>query len=247
MKAGLIALGLALALAGCGESGGGNGNGATGASAKAPVPAPNGGDWSQTVSETPEGGYRMGNPNAPVKLIEFASISCGGCAAFAESATEPLVEQYVKSGNVSWEYRPFMVFPTDPGVFMLLRCRGAGPFFQLSDQLYADQRNWLGRVQTLPAAEISRIQALPPAQQSSALVRATGLDAFFRQRGMPAAQVDQCLANSADLTRLVEITSNAQREFDVSGTPTFAINGEVVPSANSWATLEPALQAALGG
>ena len=246
MKAGLIALGFALALAGCGDAGGGNVTGGD-TVAKAPIPAPNGGDWSQTVAETPEGGYRMGNPDAPVKLIEFASISCGSCAAFANSATEPLVERYVKSGNVSWEYRPFMIFPTDPGVFMLLRCRGAGPFFQLSEQLYADQSNWLGRVQTLAPEEIARLQALPPAQQSGALIRATGLDAFFRQRGMPAAQVDQCLANQADLTRLAEITSSAQREYNVSGTPTFAINGETVSNANNWATLEPALQAALGG
>lgn len=245
MKAGLIALGLALALSGCGDGGNGNATGGN-AAAKAPISAPNGGDWSQTVSETPEGGYRMGNPDAPVKLIEFASISCGGCAAFHENAAEPLVERYVKSGNVSWEYRPFMIFPTDPGVFMLLRCRGAGPFFQLSEQLYADQSNWLGRVQTLPPADIARIQALPPAQQSAALIQATELDRFFRQRGMPEAQVNQCLSNQADLTRLAEITSNAQREYNVSGTPTFAINGETVPNAGNWATLEPALRAALG-
>jgi protein-disulfide isomerase len=245
MKAGLVALAAALLLAGCGESGNSSATGGTGAT-KAAIPAPNGGDWSQTVAETPEGGYRMGNPNAPVKLIEFASISCGSCANFAKAATQPLVETYVKSGNVSWEYRPFMIFPTDPGVFMLLRCRGAGPFFQLSEQLYADQTNWLGRVQQLSQAQITQLQALPPAQQTAGLVQATEIDRFFRQRGMPEGQINQCLSNQAELTRLAEITSQAQREFQVSGTPTFVINNEVVPNANDWRTLEPALKAALG-
>jgi protein-disulfide isomerase len=247
MKAGFVALAAAtLVLAGCGESGGGNATG-SGGPAKAPIPAPNGGDWSQTVAPTPEGGFRMGNPDAPVKLIEFASISCGHCAEFAEAATQPLVENYVKTGNVSWEYRPYMIFPTDPGIFMLLRCRGAGPFFQLTEQLYATQRDWLGRIQQLPQADVARIQALPPAQQTAALVQATGVDAFFRQRGMPEAQVNQCLANGGDLQQLAQITSQAQQEYNVTGTPTFAINGEVVPNTGDWRTLEPALKAAVGG
>jgi protein-disulfide isomerase len=246
MKAAYLAIAAALIVAGCGDGGNGSAAGAGGAAPKA-VPAPNGGDWSQTVTETPEGGFRMGNPNAPVKLIEFASISCGTCAAFSQQGTQPLVDKYVKTGNVSWEYRPFMIFPTDPGVFMLLRCRGAGPFFQLTEQLYTEQRNWLGAVQQLPQAEIARLQSLPPAQQSGALVQATGLDRFFRQRGMPEAQISQCLANGQDLQRLVEITSKAQSEYQISGTPTFVINNEVVPNTVSWQQLEPAIQSALGG
>lgn len=245
MKAGLVALGLALALAGCGEGGGNTAAGGGGA-APAAIPAPNGGDWSQTVAETPEGGFRMGNPNAPVKLIEYASISCGACAAFSETGTEALVERYVKTGNVSWEYRPFMIFPTDPGIFMLLRCRGAGPFFQLTEQLYQNQSEWLGQVQQLPQDAVARIQSMPPAQQSAALVQATGLDRFFRQRGMPEAQVNQCLSNQQELQRLAQITSQAQSEFNVSGTPTFIINGETVPNATTWQALEPAIQEALG-
>ena len=247
MKAGFVALSVALLLAGCGDAGSGNATGG-GAPTKAPIPAPNGGDWSQTVSETPEGGYRMGNPNATVKLVEFASISCGHCAEFSEAGSRPLVENYVKTGNVSWEYRPFMIFPTDPGIFMLLRCRGAGPFFQLSEQLYADQRNWLGRVQQLPQSQIAQLESMSPAQRAGALVQAAGLDGFFRQRGMPAAQVEQCLANQAELTRLTDITSQGAQQYQVTGTPTFTVNGETVNARQPyWPDVENALKAALGG
>ena len=56
------------------------------------VPAPNGGDWSTIVSATPEGGFVMGNPNAPVKLVEFGSMTCPHCAEFDEAAMKPLTD-----------------------------------------------------------------------------------------------------------------------------------------------------------
>src|SRR6185503_10794012 len=79
---------LALALAGCGGSGGNSSNlsSATGATS-APLPqiaAPNNGDWTETVTLTERGGFLMGNPNAPVKLLEYASITCPHCAEFSE-------------------------------------------------------------------------------------------------------------------------------------------------------------------
>src|ERR687892_1780859 len=114
---GAMALAASLALAGCG--GGDQANNAATANTAAPltqIPAPNNGDWTQVVSQTPEGGYRMGNPDAPVKLVEYASITCHVCQQFAEAGTERLENVYVSSGQVSWEYRPFMIFPTDPGV-----------------------------------------------------------------------------------------------------------------------------------
>ena len=50
-----------------------------------PIAAPNNGDWSEMVSETPEGGFVMGNPNAPVKLVEYGSMTCPHCAEFQEA------------------------------------------------------------------------------------------------------------------------------------------------------------------
>src|SRR5919112_206229 len=83
-------------------------------------------DWTRIVVATPQGVFRMGNPAATVRLVEYGSITCPHCAAFEAEGGATLRNQYVRSGRVSWEYRPFMLFPTDPGVFMLLRCQGAG-------------------------------------------------------------------------------------------------------------------------
>jgi protein-disulfide isomerase len=232
---------LALFLAGCGDQSGGN------ASSSAPIKqiaAPEGG-WTEQVVETAEGGFRMGNPNAPVKLIEYGSLSCPHCAEFSEQGSPPLRENYVKSGQVSWEFRPYILFPTDPGVTLLLRCQGAAPFFQLADQLYADQRNWMTKIQTGAQGMESQLQSLPPEQVAAAFVRLGGLDEFFRLRGMPQSRIESCLANGQAIRDLVASTQRATQEDGVTGTPAFLINGKLVPNAASWAALEPSLRAAI--
>lgn len=237
---------VALLLAGCGDkTGSDNGSAASGGPA-ASVAAPNGGDWTQVFAETPEGGFVMGNPNAPVKLLEYASLTCPHCAQFSAEATAPLEEKYIKSGRVSWEYRPFMIFPTDPGAFLLARCQGPAPFFLLTDQLYADQEKWIGKLQQLPQEQLAQIQGLQPQPRISALVKAAGLDEFFRLRGLPEAKVASCLSDQKALDRLSEITGRGQSEFGVTGTPSFFINGTKIESGGTWTELEPELKKALG-
>lgn len=243
------ALGLALALGGCGESEGDLNQAA--AQQNAPLPniaAPNGGDWTQMAAETPEGGFRLGNPDAPVKLVEYASISCGACAAFAEQGSEPLRERFVRSGQVSWEYRPYVIFPTDPGIFMLLRCQGAQAFFSQTDQLYATQRTWLAQAQQ----QAEQVQSVPPQQRVAAFVQAAGVDQFFRQRGMPAGRVQSCLADQNALQQVLTTSQRYAEEDDVTGTPTFFINGRQLENVGDWRhpdpsrSLEARLRAAVG-
>src|SRR5918998_2689468 len=64
-----------------------------------PVKPPPGGDWAQVVSQTPAGGFVMGNPNARVKLIEFGSMTCPHCREFDEAGVQPLIDKYVKTGH----------------------------------------------------------------------------------------------------------------------------------------------------
>jgi protein-disulfide isomerase len=237
---------LALALAGCGDNA--DTNAAAGANSYAPleqIAAPNGGDWTQIVSETPEGGFRMGNPDAPVKLVEYGSVSCGHCAEFAEKATDKLKNEYVKSGQVSWEFRPFLLFPTDPGMSALLRCQSPSAAFRLVDQIYAEQDSWMSQFRAIPEADLQRLQQLPPQQQAIEFAKAGKIDQFFRQRGVPQAKINACLADPASLQKLSEINSTAVTQHGISGTPTFLINGNVVPNTSAWEQLEPAIREAL--
>jgi protein-disulfide isomerase len=204
------------------------------------APAPT--DWTRTVVATPQGGYRMGNPNARVKLVEYGSISCPHCALFAAQGGAPLRETYVKSGRVSWEYRPFLIFPTDPGLFLLLRCQGPARFFATSDRLYADQRSWIGKLQSLPEQRLRQIEAMGAGDRIAALVAETGATGYFPALG--AARVRACLADGRNLNALLAMTERAGKE-GVSGTPAFFVNGKLT-GALDWAGLEPHLKSAGG-
>jgi protein-disulfide isomerase len=238
------ALGLALVLAGCGgESAGGGGR----SEAVAAVPAPNGGDWSQTVSPTPQGGFLMGNPNAEVKVVEFASLTCSHCAQFAREGFPELVDQYVKTGQVSFEMRNFVRDPADLGAALLSRCSGPAPYFQLSEQLFAAQPDWLGKLQSMPPALQQQLQTAQPSQAVGILADQAGLVQFMRVRGVPAEKAQACLADEAELQKLVNMTSTSARDYNVTGTPTFLINNKVVEGVADWASLQPRLKAAVGG
>src|SRR6185436_6210996 len=90
-----------VAVAGCNSN---EGNAATGGAAAVKVSPPKNGDWSTIVTETPAGGFLMGNPNAKVQLIEYGSLTCPHCREFDETGVTPLIEGYVKTGKVGYEF-----------------------------------------------------------------------------------------------------------------------------------------------
>lgn len=241
-------LALALLLAGCG--GGDEDNNAATATAESGAPiakiaAPNGGDWTETVSATPDGGFIMGNPNAPVKLVEFASMTCSHCADFAERGMPTLTEKYVKAGQVSLEIRNFVRDSADLAASLLARCGGPTPYFKLTDQIFAAQEDWIGKLQAMTEADQQRLQSLPPGQATAVLGEKAGLIDFVRLRGIPAEKATACLADQAALQKLVDMNNAAQRQYQIAGTPSFLINGTLVPNTADWASLEPKIQEAL--
>lgn len=197
-------------------------------------------NYAEQVVQTPEGGTRMGNPNARVKLVEYLSLTCPVCARFSNDASEALRDRYVASGDVSYEIRHLVLNGLDASAVLLARCGGPGPFFPIVEQLYATQPEWIGRV--TPAVQES-IAAAPPARQFATLAQAAGLDSFVRMRGVPAGRANQCLSDPAAAQRLVDGNQAAARQ-GATGTPTFFINGEKA-NAITWAQLEPLIQAEL--
>ena len=251
MKAftGTAALTLALLLAGCGGESGGNSQTAASKNA-APtetVAAPNGGDWTQTVTQTPEGGMLMGNPEAPVKVIEYASFTCPACAKFSETGTPPLVDKYVKTGRVSLEFRHLVRDPADLAASLIARCGGPTPFFKLTEQLFASQSQWLGGLQTaLTPADQQAMQTMAPAQVVTTIGEKAGLIQFARMRGIPEEKARTCLADQQATERLVAMTNEGAQKYKVAGTPSFIINGELSDAGAEWEKLEPQILKALG-
>lgn len=208
----------------------------------APVPAPNGGDWSTIVKATPEGGYLMGNPNAKVKLVEFGSMTCSHCAEFEENGAKSLVENYVKKGLVSWEFRNFIRDPYDMTASLVARCGGEGSFFGLTRNLFAGQAEWMGKLQAADPARLQALSTQPPAQQFPAVADLAGLKSFAAMRGVPRAKLDQCLADQAAIDKLVQITADATSQYNIPGTPSFLINGTLAADSSNWTALEPKIK-----
>ena len=228
------------------------GNGTT-AAASGPVeavPAPNGGDWSTIVAATPEGGFVMGNPNAAVKLVEFGSMTCPHCREFDEAAMKPLTEQYVRSGRVSFEFRNFVRDGYDMAASVVARCGGPSSFFGLTRQLYADQPEWIAKIQAADPAQMQAIAALAPAQQLAEVAKIAGFPQWAAMRGLPIAKTNVCLADPDVATKLVQMQTDAVAAYDLPGTPSFLLNGKLVEiksGSTPWSQVETALKAALGG
>lgn len=245
-----IALAVAgLSTAACNaEKGGDKGTAASGP--VKPVDPPANGDWSTVVSQTAEGGFVMGNPNAAVKIVEFGSMTCPHCAEFDEEAMKPLVDNYVKSGRVSLEFRNFVRDPFDLAASLVARCGGTSSFFGLTRGLYSDQRNWMAKIQAADPAVMQQVQALPPQQQFGELAKVAGFQDWAAMRGLPAEKSAACLANQSEVDRLVQMQNDAVSSYDIPGTPSFLLNGELVPiepGSTPWQQLEAKIKSALGG
>lgn len=238
---GLAAAALLFTLSACGDKEGGNASGS--AAPVAAVPAPAGTSWAETVAATPEGGFVMGNPNAAVKVIEFASYTCSHCRDFAVQSAEPLRE-LVNSGKVSFELRNFVRDPLDMTMALLARCGGKDPFFALSEQFFVNQDEMFKRAQALGDAGYQAAVNAPPQQRFVSLANGTGLLEFAMQRGVAQDQARQCLANTAEAEKLAKSVETATREFNISGTPTLVINGTVAENVATWTDLRAKLRAA---
>lgn len=234
-----------LLLAGCGGSGG-DANSTAPAAPVAAVAPPAGKQWTDVVSQTADG-YRMGNPDAAIKLVEYGSRLCPVCGNFGRTGQEPLENNYVKTGKVSYEFREFLVHgaPDMPGA-LLGRCAGPGPFFPLLEAMFQDQDKMepkLADQQATSALQQSLVNA-PPAKVATAWAEYLGYIDFVKQRGIPETQARACLNDSKDLDEITKGMQDASQNKGVNGTPTFFLNGQKLDDVATWPQLEPHLKAA---
>ncbi len=238
-------LGLALPMmliAGCGSSTDA-GNGGAPAKPVATTAAPAGKSWTETVSATPEGGIRMGNPDAPIKLIEYGSRTCPVCGEFGRTGTQPLEKNYVATGKVSWEFREYLVHgQPDMPASLLGKCVPNEVFFPILEQMYINQGPIEDKMGS-PAGQalFQRMQGAPPQQAVAAWADYLGYVDFFKQHGLPEDKARACLADMKALDKILE-GMRAGDAKGVTGTPSFFVNGEQA-NAISWPQLEAVLKA----
>lgn len=236
-----LAAPLALALAGCGDSAPVDGEVAESA-AIAAIPAPAGQSWGDTATVSQYDGFILGNPDAPVKLVGYASFTCGHCADFSGTAAEILRDKYVASGVVSYEIRNQIHDPFDLVMARLARCGQPESFHPLAEQVWSNLDSVIERAQSNTQA-LEAAMALPENQRFVAFGEASGLLDFFAARGISKDQARSCLADSASVQAIAERSDKQSKELNVTGTPTFFVNGSNVGSLG-WPELEAMLQRA---
>ena len=180
-------------------------------------------DWSKRVALTPEGGFLMGNPAAKVKLVEYGSLTCPTCARFTNTAKAALAAR-VRTGKVNYEFRNLVLNGIDVTATLVARCGGTTRFFPLTEQFYATQPVWVGKITGLPAAQQQQLAALADGQRLVRLAQVGGLTQMAAQGGLTPARTNACLADPAALKRVVQMAEAAEAR-GVHGTPTFFING----------------------
>jgi protein-disulfide isomerase len=149
----------------------------------------------------------LGNPDAAVEVIEYASFTCPHCAAFHANQFQELKANYIDTGLIKFVYREIYFDRFGLWASMVARCGGEMRFFGISDMLYDQQREWIagGQDPALIAGNLRRI----------------GLTA-----GLDGAQVDACLSDPTTAQTLVAWFEENSARDEITSTPSFIINGE---------------------
>jgi|1186.fasta_scaffold658475_1 protein-disulfide isomerase len=177
--------------------------------------------WSQSDSSIASGGQvsmatllapgplpdeSIGAADAPVVIVEYASMTCPHCAHFAETTFPELKRKYIDTGKVRFIFREFPLDALATAASLLARCAGKDRYFPMIETLFRQQRDWV---------------------LQNPLERLFGI---ARQAGFTQQSFDECLANQ-QLTRAIEQTRDRGSKLGVNSTPSFFINGKLIHGA----------------
>jgi protein-disulfide isomerase len=165
----------------------------------------------------------MGADNAPVTIVEYASLTCPHCQHFELTTYPELKKRYIDTGKVRYIFREFVLNDLDALAIMLARCLDKDKYFPFVETLYATQDKW------------AKEDALPP------------LMAISKQAGFTDDSFKKCAANQQLYQDIAAQRDTASKNFGVNSTPTFFINGQIHSGDMPLAELEKLMQPYLSG
>ncbi|MDX7951065.1 DsbA family protein [Lichenihabitans sp. Uapishka_5] len=157
----------------------------------------------QLMAEGPLPDMWIGQKDAPVSIVEYASMTCPHCAAFHAETWPTLKTKYIDTGKARFVLREFPLDPLATAGFMLARCAGPDKRNAITDLLFDQQKNWAFVDKPVDA-----------------------LAATVRQAGITQAQFEACLKDQKLYGQVNQIRDDASTKFKIDATPTFFINGK---------------------
>ena len=167
-------------------------------------------------------GMQIGSEDAPVSIIEYRSLTCSHCAEFSNETYPLLKSEFIDTGVVKFELRPFALNAIDLNAFKLLHCADETDFFALDKLLFKEQKKW---IVTNPSDQVL--------ENSTKALGDYGI--LF---GISEDDYAECLNNEEITDFILSERINGVENFDISSTPTFIINGEIFSGNKSFEELE---------
>jgi protein-disulfide isomerase len=175
---------------------------------------------ADVAQPSPLGDMALGAENAPVTIIEYASMTCPHCAFFTVTTFPKLKERYIDTGKVRYIFREFPLDVVAAGASLLIRCADKDKSFSLIDLLFQTQQKWAVQNPLEPLFDV------------------------VKQAGFSRETFNSCLdtknnENSRKILSAIESTRNhAADKLKVNSTPTFFINGKRIAGAISIEEIE---------
>ncbi len=167
---------------------------------------------------------KMGDPKAPVKIIEYADYQCPYCKNFYTDTVEQIIEAYINTGKVYYEYRSFGSFigPESARAAEATYCAGdQGKFWEMHDVIYTNQ-----------------------GAENAGALRDDKLKAFAEYLKLDTVKFNDCFNNGKHKTRVAQDGADAQAA-GITSTPSFLVNGEIIKGAQPFAVFQQKIDAIL--
>tara|TARA_B100001057_G_C22527050_1_gene824268 strand:+ start:65 stop:676 length:612 start_codon:yes stop_codon:yes gene_type:complete len=159
---------------------------------------------NQEILDIQDNDFFIGSNEAPITIIEYASMSCSHCADFHNNTLDDLKAEYIDTGKVKFVFRDFPFnYPALAGS-MMMRCVPNDVRYDYMNGLYMLQKNWVFRDHNKTRTELYKI---------------------MQSGGMKQADFDACLSDINLENDLLEGVMSAQRNLNIRSTPSFVING----------------------
>jgi protein-disulfide isomerase len=153
--------------------------------------------------------HTLGNPKAPITVVEYAAPVCPHCAHFAVEDFPVLKRDFIDTGRIFYIFRVFPIRAQDGAIEGIARCLPKERYFPYMEMMFREQPQWDPDGYDIPDVE-------------GAIIK------LAAREGISPEKAKQCIADPANQDRINQVSQDAQLKYQIEGTPTFVMNGQVV-------------------